>query len=166
MDRTPAKTERGVRAEDAGFEGISNGLYRLQRLLSSRRVSSSLADAAGAGVSQQGVQILRALRDGAARPVAEAARAARMDVGAASRQLRTLDDAGLAERAVSPDNASVVLVRLTDRGIMLARRLQQVDNQHLRDALAAWDNDEREQLGELLVRLVDDLQRTPYRSGT
>ena len=150
---------------ESGFDNIGNGLYRLQRLLSSRRVSSSLADAADLHVSQQGMQILRALRDGESRPVAEAARAARMDVGAASRQLRKLDDAGLTERSASSDNASVVLVRLTGRGAELAKRLQHVNNQHLRDALLGWTGAERDQLGHLLVRLVDDLQRTPYRSG-
>ncbi len=151
---------------ESGFDGISTGLYRLQRLLSSRRVSSRLADAAELQVSQQGMQLLRALRDGVPRPVAEAARAARMDVGAASRQLRLLDDAGLTERSPSPDNASVVLVRVSARGSRLAERLHQVESRHMRDALAGWTVAEREQLGELLVRLVDDLQRTPYRSGT
>lgn len=151
---------------ESGFDGISNGLYRLQRLLSSRRVSSRLADAAELNISQQGMQILRALRDGEPRPVAEAARAARMDVGAASRQLRMLDDAGLTERAASPDNASVVLVRVSSRGALLAQQLHRVESRHLRDALAGWTVAEREQLGDLLVRLVDDLQRTPYRSGT
>lgn len=150
---------------EAGFDSIGNGLYRLQRLLSSRRVSSTLADAANVGVGQQGMQILRALLDGAARPVAAAARTARMDVGAASRQLRKLDQAGFTERAASPDNASVVLVKLTARGVTLAKRLQHVNNQHLRDALADWSNDEREQLGGLLMRLVEDLQQTPYQGG-
>ena len=151
---------------ESGFDGISNGLYRLQRMLSSRRVSSRLADAAELNVSQQGMQLLRALRDGASRPVAEAARAARMDVGAASRQLRKLDDAGLTERSASPDNASVVLVRVSSSGAQLAKRLHDVESRHLRDALSGWTIAEREQLGHLLVRLVDDLQRTPYRSGT
>jgi DNA-binding MarR family transcriptional regulator len=89
-----------------------------------------------------------------------------MDVGAASRQLRLLDEAGLTERSPSPDNASVVLVRVSARGAELAERLHQVESRHMRDALAEWTAAEREQLGELLVRLVDDLQRTPYRSGT
>lgn len=148
---------------DDGFEAIGNGLYRLQRLLSSRRVSSAMATSAGVEIGQQGVQLLRAMRDGAARPVAETARAARMDVGAASRQLRKLDDAGLLEREQSPDNASVVLVRLTEEGAALARRIHEVTGRHLRDALDAWTPDEREQLGALLGRLVEDLQRTPYR---
>lgn len=148
---------------DAGFEAIGNGLYRLQRLLASRRVSSAMATSAGVGLGQQGVQLLRALRDGAARPVAETARAARMDVGAASRQLRKLDEAGLLVREQSPDNASVVLVRLTPAGAALARRLHDVTGRHLRDALDAWTPEEREQLGALLGRLVEDLQRTPYR---
>lgn len=153
---------RSTRA-DAGLDAIGNGLYRLQRLLASRRVSTAMADAASVELGQQGVQILRALRDGEARPVAETARAARMDVGAASRQLRKLDDAGLLEREQSPDNASVVLVRLSPSGLALARRIHDVTNQHLRDALDAWTPEEREQLGHLLGRLVEDLQRTPYR---
>lgn len=128
-------------------------------------MSSTLAEAADATVSQQGMQLLRALRDGEARPVAAAARAARMDVGAASRQLRNLDQVGLTERSTSPDNASVVLVRLTSRGLALARRVQQVNDQHLHDALVAWTDAERAQLGALLIRLVEDLQRTPYRSS-
>lgn len=148
-----------------GVELVGNGLYGLQRLLSSRRISSTMAEAAGVGLGQQGVQLLRALRDGRPRPVAEAARAARMDVGAASRQLRALDDAGLLARASSPDNASVVLVQLTAAGQALAQRLQRVATQHLRDALAEWTPEEREQLGHLLGRLVDDLQRTPYRGA-
>jgi hypothetical protein len=31
------------------------------------------------------------------------------------------------------------------------------------DALSAWTPEERETLGALLLRLVDDLQRTPHR---
>jgi DNA-binding MarR family transcriptional regulator len=146
----------------SGYEQIGTGLHRLQRLLASRRVSTSLAGAAGAPVGQQAMQLLRALRDGRPLPVAEAARAARLDVGAASRQLRSLDELGLTERSPSPDNASVVLVRLTADGLAIAKRLQQVNNQHLVNALAGWTDDEREMLGSLLLRLVDDLQRTPY----
>jgi MarR family transcriptional regulator for hemolysin len=145
-----------------GYEQIGTGLHRLQRLLSSRRVSSSAADAASAPVGQQGMQLLRALRDGRPRPVAEAARAARLDVGAASRQLRKLDDLGYIERSSSPDNASVVLVSLSPAGRELAQRLRKVENRHLYEALAGWTDAEREALGGLLLRLVDDLQRTPY----
>jgi DNA-binding MarR family transcriptional regulator len=145
-----------------GYEQIGTGLHRLQRLLSSRRVSSAAAEAASAPVGQQGMQLLRALRDGRARPVAEAARAARLDVGAASRQLRRLDELGHVERSPSPDNASVVLVRLSPTGRDLAQRLHEVENRHLHEALAGWTDAEREALGGLLLRLVDDLQRTPY----
>jgi DNA-binding MarR family transcriptional regulator len=162
MRRRPLSAMAASDRSRTGYEQIGTGLYRLQRLLSSRRVSTSLAGAAGAPIGQQAMQVVRALRDGRPRPVAEAARAARMDVGAASRQLRALDEMGLTERSPSPDNASIVLVRLTAEGLAVARRLQEVNNRHLLHALADWTDAEREALGAQLLRLVDDLQRTPY----
>lgn len=154
-------TERG-RGERLGYQQVGTGLYRLQRLLASRRVSSALADAAQVPVSQQGLQVIRALRDGEQHAVAAAARGARMDVGATSRQLRSLETDGLVQRASSPDNASVVLVSLTEVGVGVSRRVEKVRNRHLYQALAGWSDSEREQLGDLLIRLVDDLQATPY----
>ncbi len=152
-------------SEKTGFDEISAGLYGLQRLLSSRRVSSRLAEAAEVSVTQQGLQILRALRDTEQLPVAEVARAARMDLGAVSRQLRVLEDLDLVTRLHSQENRSVVLIGLTTKGNELAGRIARVTNQHLHESLAGWTNREREQLGELLLRLVHDLQRTPYRNG-
>lgn len=154
-------TDRG-RAERLGYQRVGTGLYRLQRLLASRRVSSALAEAADVPVSQQGLQVIRALRDGEQHTVAAAARGARMDVGATSRQLRSLEGDQLVQRASSPENASVVLVSLTELGVGVSRRVEKVRNRHLYRALAAWSDSEREQLGDLLIRLVDDLQATPY----
>jgi len=138
---------------------------RLQRLLASRRVYSGLAEVAGVDCSQQAVQVLRAVADGGPQPVAAVARAARMDMGAVSRQLRALQDQGMIARTTSPTNGSVVLVEATAAGLDAARRIERVRGQHLHDALRGWSDPERHQLGALLVRLVDDLQRTPYRAG-
>jgi DNA-binding MarR family transcriptional regulator len=145
---------------------LDRGLARLQRLLSSRRIFASLATAAGVDLSQQAVQVLRVLDEREARPVADVARAARMDTGAVSRQLTTLEDRGYAQRSPSPDHGSVVLVTATARGAAVADRFAEVQGRHLAEALVGWSSDERAQLGRLLVRLVDDMQRTPYRTRT
>ena len=147
-----------------GRDELSVALGRLQRLLSSRRVFTLHAQAADVDLSQQAAQVLRSL---AAEPqaVADVARAARMDVGAVSRQLRLLEEKGLVRRESSASHGSVVLVEATAEGLATARRFEQTQARHVAEALADWTAEERTALGTLLLRLVDDLQNTPYRSG-
>ena len=152
-----------TRTAEPDVDGVRLGLHRLQRLLSSRRSWSALADAAGADLPQQVLQVLQVLRDGEARSLAEMARLARMDAAAVSRQVRVLEDRGLVGRRQSPHHGRIVLIEPTAEGLALAQRLYDLNTRHLVDALAAWTPEERDALGTLLVRLVDDLQRTPHR---
>jgi DNA-binding MarR family transcriptional regulator len=143
---------------------IAEALRDLQRLRASRKVHAALAEATEVDLSQQAVQVLVALDD--TLPVAQLARAARMDIGAVSRQLRVLEDEGFLKRSPSPDNASVVLVSSTARGRAVAARITASRNDHLARALTAWSPDDRVALATLLGRLVDDLQATPYTDPT
>lgn len=138
------------------------GMTRLQRLFASRRIHSNMAAAAGVRLSEQALQVLRTLADGRSLPVGDLARAARMDTGAVSRQLRTLEDQGLVQRESSPAHGSIVLVEATGEGRRMARRYEKVRSGQLARALEGWTPEERAELGRLLVRLVDDLQSTPY----
>ena len=133
----------------------------MQRLLGSRRVFASLAAAADADLSQQATDVLVALADGASRPIGDVARAARLDVAAVSRQLRGLEDADLVTRDET-GRGGVVLVTATATGRATVDRIEAVRDRQLRTALAGWTAAERAQLGHLLVRLADDLHRTPY----
>ena len=144
-------------------EGVRLGLHRLQRLLASRRSWSALALAAEVDLPQQVIQVLQVLHDGQPRSLAELARLARMDAAAVSRQARSLEERGLVVRRQSPHHGRVVLIEPTDEGLACARRIHQLRNRHLVDALATWSPDERDTLGQLLLRLVDDLQGTPHR---
>jgi DNA-binding MarR family transcriptional regulator len=138
------------------------GITRLGRLLSSRGVHVGMAGAAGVELSEQAMNVLRALVDRHPIPVGDLARSARMDTGAVSRQIKVLESEGLVVRAASPQHRSIVLVEATERGKDVARRFERVRHAQLSRALASWTDAEREQLGILLVRLVDDLQSTPY----
>ncbi len=140
------------------------GLTRLGRLLASRRVHAGMAGAAGVTLSQQAMHVLRALGDRQPLPMGDLARAARMDAGAVSRQVRVLEEAGLVERRPSPQHRSVVLVVATEQGRAMARRFERVRSSQLSRALAEWPDEDRAELGRLLLRLVDDLQSTPYLS--
>jgi len=84
------------------------GISRLQRLLSSRRINASMAEAAGVDLSQQSIEVLRALGGNDPMPVGDLARSARMDTGAVSRQLRTLEELGLVERRASEQHGSTL----------------------------------------------------------
>jgi DNA-binding MarR family transcriptional regulator len=152
-------------SSDTTTTELVEALHRLGRLLGSRRVFSRLAVTAGVDVSQQALQVLRVLDREDARPVAEVAREARMDVGAVSRQLAVLEELGLASRRPSKAHRSVVLVTTTARGEQVVARANAVQRRHLREALAEWSDEDRGALGRLLGRLVDDLQGTPYRKA-
>jgi DNA-binding MarR family transcriptional regulator len=153
----PAPPEAGP--DDA----LNVALERLRRLMGSRSVFARQAEAAEVALPQQAVQVLGALAGQPPTAVAEVARAARMDVGAVSRQLRVLEDAGLASRRPSPTNGTVVLTAATHRGEEVAQRFRRVGSRQLERALAGWSAADREQLGRLMLRFVEDLQRTPYR---
>ena len=144
------------------LQAVRLGLTRLQRLLSSRRVHAGMAGAAQVALPQQAMNVLRALGDREPLPVGDLARAARMDTGAVSRQIRVLEEEGLVERRSSPQHGSIVLVEATPEGQAKARRFERVRNAQLSRALVNWTPEERTQLGALMVRLVDDLQATPY----
>jgi len=151
-----------IRALDQ-IAAIADAMRQLQHLRASRKVHAALLDAIGIDLSQQAVQVLSVL-DGTL-PVAQVAHAARMDVGAVSRQLRGLEDEGYVTKTPSPDNASVVLVTATARGKALADRIRASRNDHLERALADWTATDRRALANLLGRLVDDLQATPFTAA-
>jgi DNA-binding MarR family transcriptional regulator len=147
-----------------GFDELRQGVDRMQRMLGSRRIQARLVEVTGLELSQQAIQVLAVLPEGECYPVADVARRARMDVGAVSRQLRVLEDQGLVRREASPDHGSVVLVHATAAGLAARRRIEDVRRRHFAEALAEWTDEDRAQLGRLMTRLVEDLQRTPYRA--
>jgi DNA-binding MarR family transcriptional regulator len=162
-------TDQGVGAGGAApavpsDDALNVALERLRRLMGSRSVYARQAEAADVALPQQAVHVLSTLAGQPPRAVAEVARAARMDVGAVSRQLRVLEEAGLASRRSSPTNGTVVLTAATRAGEELARRFRQVGSSQLERALAGWSQPDREQLGRLMLRFVEDLQRTPYQA--
>jgi DNA-binding MarR family transcriptional regulator len=138
-------------------------LHRLGRLLSNRRSWALLASSAAVDLPQQTIQVLLQMQDGEPRSVSELARLARMDAAAVSRQVRVLEEHGLVERQPSANHGRVVLIQPTEEGLEKAQRLHRLNRAHLADALASWTEEERHALGTLMIRLVDDLQRTPHR---
>jgi DNA-binding MarR family transcriptional regulator len=147
----------------SALEELQASLQRLGRLLASRQVSARITSMAGVEVSQQGVALLRALRRGGEQPVAALASSAAMDLGAVSRQVRLLEEAGAVRRSRSPEDGRVALLDLTPEGRRMVDRIQAVSVRHLEEALQGWSDDEELTLARLMQRLVDDMVRTPVR---
>ncbi|CAN5561386.1 hypothetical protein BH10ACT3_BH10ACT3_21320 [soil metagenome] len=141
-------------------EELMVAIQRLGRLMGSRQVSSRIADAAGAEISQQGVQILRALLREGELPIAGLSAAAHMDISAVSRQLRPLEESKLVRRAAAAEDGRVALVSLTAPGRRVAKKIKDVGLKHLTGSLADWSERDLKELGHLMTRLVDDLQKT------
>ncbi len=146
--------------DQADGEQLLAAIQRLGQLMRSRQVSSRIAAASGAVISQQGVQILRVLLRDGEQPIAGLATAAHMNISAVSRQIRPLEDEGLVCRAAAENDGRVALVSLTTSGRRLAYRIKTVGLDHLHSSLADWSEPDVQKLGQLLARLVDDLQHT------
>jgi DNA-binding MarR family transcriptional regulator len=138
-------------------------LQRLGRLLASRQVASRITSVAEVDVGQQGVTLLRVLLREGEQPIAVLATAAAMDLGAVSRQVRILEDAGVLRRSRSRDDGRVALVELTAEGRRVAERIRAVSVRHLEEALRDWSATDERMLARLMERLVDDLVATPVR---
>jgi DNA-binding MarR family transcriptional regulator len=143
------------------LEELSTSLHRLGRLLASRQISSRITTAAGVEVSQQGTTLLRVLLRGGQQSVNAVAAAAGMDLGAVSRQVRLLEEAGAVARSSHPDDGRVALLALTPEGRRIAERIRAIGMRHLEDALQHWSSGDERLLAELLRRFVDDLIATP-----
>lgn len=145
-------------------EDLLAAIQRMGRLMSSRKATGRIADAAGTDISQQGVQIVRALHRNGDLPIARLALAAGMDISAVSRQLRAFEDQGLVARTPSADDARVAIISLTPKGTKVAERLRAVGLRHLADTLKGWTAEDRAELTRLLTRLVDDFAHTDVSS--
>ena len=144
-------------------EELMVALQRLGRLLASRQVASRITTVAGVDVTQQGVTLLRVLLREGKQPIAVLATAAAMDLGAVSRQVKLLEDAGALRRSRSSDDGRVALVELTAEGRRIAERIRAVGVQHLEEALRDWSATDERTLARLMQRFVDDLVATPVR---
>jgi DNA-binding MarR family transcriptional regulator len=148
------------------IEELTTSLHRLGRLLASRQISSRITTAAGVDVSQQGAGLLRVLLRGGQQSVNALAAAAGMDLGAVSRQVRLLEEAGAVVRSSDPADGRVALLELTPEGRRIAERIRSVGIRHLEATLDGWSEDDERRLAELLRRFVDDMVATPVPSST
>lgn len=137
-------------------------LERLFRLSAGRAMLARQSEMVGAEVTRGGYAVLRVVEQAGELSMGELARQCWMDPAAAGRQVRALEADGLVERATAADDGRVTVVRLSERGRDVYRRLVGVRSEHMSRVLAAWPDADRVALARLVGRLIDDLLATPF----
>lgn len=146
-----------------GIEDVRRPLAQLLRLGASRKVHARQAAVAGAPVTAPGAALLAILVEQGPLRLSDLARETDMDPGAASRQVKALEEAGLVERSGRDGDARVQVLRVTAAGRDVRGRIAEVQDRHMADVLEGWSADERAQFARLLARFVDDLRAVEYR---
>lgn len=144
-------------------DAVTAAIQTLFRLGGSRRIHQQQAQAAGVTISPLALRVLeRTLQAGRTTP-GRLAEQLDLDPGAVTRLLRQLETSGLVVRARSRQDGRVSTVEATDAGRDAFSRFREVIWDQVRRALAGWPPADVESLAGLLGRLVDDVQKEPYR---
>jgi DNA-binding MarR family transcriptional regulator len=149
----------------ADVTAAEHALERLFRLTANRRVHTKQTAAVGVDVTRAGYAVLRCVHEAGELSLGEVATECSMDPATAGRQVRALEGDGLVERAAADADGRVTVVRLTDEGRDVYRRIVAVRTAYLGDVLAGWSAADRTTLARLVDRLVDDLTAVPFRPG-
>jgi DNA-binding MarR family transcriptional regulator len=138
-------------------------LERLFRLTANRKVHRRQTTAVGVDITRAGYAVLRSIDASGELTLGEVAAECSMDPAAASRQVHTLEADGLVRRNGSDGDGRVTVLRLTDEGRDVYRRIVEVRTAYMERVLADWTVADRAELAKLVNRLVDDLKTVPFR---
>jgi DNA-binding MarR family transcriptional regulator len=140
-------------------ERITSSLSRLVR--AGRHISARAAAQIYGELPSFGWTLLVPLeRDGELRCSALASRAG-VDVSVVSRQVAALERTGFVARRPDPRDWRASLFRLTPAGAAALAATRAERAHWAAEALSGWDETDAERLGELLDRLVADLEASP-----
>ncbi|MGW2327806.1 MarR family winged helix-turn-helix transcriptional regulator [Streptomyces sp. NPDC001700] len=133
-------------------------LTQLSNVLNRGRMFEQAATAAGISLERPAVAVLSILKM-AGQPLRIGEIADRMQVAGphATRQVQGLEQRGLVHRIADPHDQRARLIDLTPEGASTADRYMRTVLGWFTDALAHWPAQDRQDLGRLLGRMVDDL---------
>ena len=104
----------------------------------------------------------RIVEEGPLRPTALAG-LLEVDLSVVSRQVRSLEDAGLVGRSTDPADARAALVSATEAGLEALRETQRQRTQVLGEVLGGWSEEDRQAFVTLLTRFNAQLEASIAR---
>ena len=147
--------------QDYGDELLdaTTSISRLTRMLRRSKLSERASAEAGIVLDRIGLQILGHVRKAEQPPsVKELAEAMQVEGPHATRQVQRLVARGLLEKNVDPDDRRVARLALTAEGLELIDRYHGVVKGWMRDAVADWPAEDKQQVCRLVKRWVDDIE--------
>jgi DNA-binding MarR family transcriptional regulator len=138
--------ERDTPAQDV-LEGVSS-LIRAVRCIEHRHLWPD------AGLRRADASVLKVLAKDGEQRTGEIAAKLSVDASVVSRQLTMLEGVGLVSRRPDPADARVSLVALSALGERRLQALYTSYTQHLRAALADWDDEQMAAAAEALRRVA------------
>lgn len=148
---------------DGSTDRVTAAVQTLFRLGGSRRIHQQQIAAAGVSLTPQALRVLeRVVESGQTTPGRLADRL-ELDPAVTTRLLRQLEDAGLVSRSRSEADGRVSTVAATAAGQEAMGRVREVIWEQVRRTLAGWPEADVADLAALLDRLVNDVQKEPYR---
>ena len=134
---------------------LTTSIARLVR--TGRHVSSRAAAQLYGELPSFGWALLVPLEQAGEQRCSALAAHAGVDVSVASRQIAALERSGHVERRPDPDDGRASLFQLTPQGTAALARARALRAEWALTALAGWDEVDARTLGDLLDRLVTDL---------
>ncbi len=137
----------------------TTSISRLTRMLRRARLYERASAEAGIVLDRIGLQILGHVRKAEQPPsVKELAEAMQVEGPHATRQVQKLVARGLLEKTVDPADRRVARLALTAEGTQLVDRYHAVVKGWMRDAVADWPAEDKQQVCTLVKRWVDDIE--------
>lgn len=153
-----ARAHGGDRSGD--IDGLERALARLVRRANTPRVHDRLALRAGVPLDHALYVTLVRIGDRAPIRLTDLAQDLGVDVSTSSRQVRALEDKGLVDRCGDDRDRRVAQLSLSAAGRSLLAAARTARLEALAAVLARWPDRDIALLGELVERLLDDLDET------
>src|SRR4051812_38049023 len=139
-------------ADDVGVELVAGSLAMLTRQASLMRLHDLVSNRGGLTLERSAYPLLNqilALQGGRLSDVAAGLKVA---VPTVSRQVRQLEELGLAGRTQDPIDGRAILLQVTPAGVEALLRMRTEWQKTVAEILESWPAKDREILGELLER--------------
>jgi len=147
-------------SRDDDLAELADSLAMVVRQANLPRSFDRLAEAAGVRLERTAFPILRCVALGT---VGLSSLAAELDVDLStmSRQVRTVEQAGLLARTADPADGRAVVLALTDDGTEVLKRIRATRRSLVGSQLDDWSDEDVADLARLLHRLAERFLRPP-----